>query len=887
MAYTGPASGEIREPGARRKKLAGYLRAANELRQSYFQGGDPNWAREQSDEDHNGAFPDAAVVRSGNEEMMLFPSYAKKHVRTEPQKSESIDTGNDAEYWQRQWDKYESDKGVIEVEVRGWIYNPQRGPHTRRQRLMIGLARQLSGITAPSDASNDGSSVPSRSASPPPSAQEEDLIQLEAEHILHEGKKAADAAGRGAFSEKPGRTGQDVGSFGSSGRAKSSDELQNLSRESRHTSFSSEGSGTITPIQKRDSWFQPSRMSAAELATANKHLLARLRPFMATPLVDNPVKAFFYNDTTSRQRTCFTNPSGHFHVRTVLDFIPTHVRVLAGDNLSATEEVIVTAPRGVSLISDIDDTVKHTSIVSGAREIFRNAFIRDLGELTINGVREWYTRLANMGVKMHYVSNSPWQMYPVLTSFFKTAGLPRGSFHLKQYSGMLQGIFEPVAERKKSSLDRIMKDFPLRKFILVGDSGEADLEVYTDVVLDNPGRILGVFIRDVTTPLPFPGYFDSSDDPGRRPQPPRNGDSLGTSETSKKVSRPANVHDEDADLRAAIAASLIDMEHDSRKARRAIIAGGHVKDADGRPTLPQRTPSSPLARSPVMTADEQDLIDFSDEVLPGPSIPAATASTLPSSQSVNGVRLVDKATLNPPRPPKPQSLRSVSPGLPGEKKPAPPVPRRPSSSVKSFAEQHQRQGQLEQGQTSSPLSQMQRQESIKKVPPPLPARRTYKELAKEKINSVMSSSPTFDSLANWQRPTIPRSMSRSDAIKPLTAIAPTVPGQRNPSISSIPDRPSSMHQRVNSSSSISASRKMLNRMSTASSDDGFTSSPGEAGMSRKEILWAQRWRNAKGVMDRHGVTLKSWRVGSDVEEITVKLVEAAQKEFDKENGAMR
>src|SRR3978361_499770 len=74
---------------------------------------------------------------------------------------------------------------------------------------------------------------------------------------------------------------------------------------------------------------------------------------------------------------------------------------------------------------------------------------------------------------------------------------------------MLQGIFEPVAERKKGTLEKIMRDFPERKFILIGDSGEADLEVYTDVVLANPGKILAIFIRDVTTPE-SQGFFDSA-----------------------------------------------------------------------------------------------------------------------------------------------------------------------------------------------------------------------------------------------------------------------------------------------------------------------------------------------------------------------------------------
>jgi phosphatidate phosphatase APP1 len=152
------------------------------------------------------------------------------------------------------------------------------------------------------------------------------------------------------------------------------------------------------------------------------------------------------------------------------------------------------------LISDIDDIIKHSAIASGAKEVFTNTFMRELQDLTIQGVKGWYTKLHSLVVKLHYVSNSPWQLYPLLRGYFSLTGLPPGSFHLKHYSGMLQGIFEPAAERKRGSLDRIMVDFPERRFVPVGDSGEADLEVYTDVVMANPGRVLAVYIRDVTTP---------------------------------------------------------------------------------------------------------------------------------------------------------------------------------------------------------------------------------------------------------------------------------------------------------------------------------------------------------------------------------------------------
>jgi hypothetical protein len=74
-----------REPGTRRRKFAGYLKAANELRQTYQQQYAPGWSsRETAYEDHHDEVEDptqTAIIRSGDEEMILFPSYARKHVK--------------------------------------------------------------------------------------------------------------------------------------------------------------------------------------------------------------------------------------------------------------------------------------------------------------------------------------------------------------------------------------------------------------------------------------------------------------------------------------------------------------------------------------------------------------------------------------------------------------------------------------------------------------------------------------------------------------------------------------------------------------------------------------------------------------------------------------
>lgn len=856
---------EGKEPGARRKKLAGYLKAANELRSSYWQGGDSN-ASKGGDEGQDNPFPDASIVKNGNAEMILFPSYARKHVKNR-ERPVSDENSNDEDYWRRQWEQNESDKAIVDVDVRGWIYNPQRGPHGRKHRLMIGVARQVVGLPAPPTKSNDNSRPSSRASSPNRApGQEEDLINFEAEQLVQRGNAEAEKAQQGAFSEGKG---------------------SRLSASPQPTS-TPDKSGQITPVQKRSSWAQPAHMTAAELATANAHLLTRLKPFLATGLAEQPISAFFYNDKISRQRTVYTDASGHFNVRAPLDFIPTHVRVLAGEGFSATEEVQVTLDKGVSLISDIDDTIKHSNITGGAREIFRNAFIRDLGDLTIEGVREWYNTMHDMGVKVHYVSNSPWQVYPVLSSFFKLANLPPGSFHLKQYSGALQGIFEPVAERKKGTLDRLMRDFPDRKFILVGDSGEADLEVYTDVVIDNPGRILGVFIRDVTTPVRS-GYFDPSNGSGsgknskpnsrnhsRNHSRTHSGDSL---QMSKRLNRPGDIREDDADLKAAIAASLQDMEEEMRQVRHSINPDAHVESRfqddgrAGRPPLPGRLATSPGSIAHFSTSPEEDLIDFSEQMPKRPEMFLRPSDSNLAMRRASNTSEPHKHTPAPP--PKPQALRQPDNQPSEATKAPPPRPRKPSSTVKppsTSTAQPQQPPHQPQVIQPSPLSQVQRSASGAKQPPPLPTRRGANKRTSTKPSDATPmpgswhSDLAYGSLPPASQPASkPTEPTRSGTLDPsaLRPLAPPPPPRRQASSSTL-------------SFSSSARRP---RDSAAWSDDGLPSSPGD-GFGKKELLWQQRLQKARAVMDRHGVTLRTWRVGSDVADVCVRLAEMEIREME-------
>jgi phosphatidate phosphatase APP1 len=803
-----------RVPGARREKLRGYLKAANELRQSYQET-----LQQRLQDDGEGTqrdFPDTEIVRRGDEELILFPSYARRHIKrkdTDNQRNQPGSYGDDAphssgdaDYWKLEWEKFEDANAIVDVDVRGWIYSPQRGPPSRRNRLLIAVARRLSGIPAPPTSSTNTS----RSSSPHPydaaNRSEEAAAQREAEQIAQRGQKEADAAWRGSYStQQPGQ-----GLRGSPTSTRSSSPVGHT--RSRSTNIQD----PEVELNKRASWSNQSIMSHEELLKANDLLMTRLKPFMTQPLANSTITVFFFNERKSTSKSVTTNDSGHFNVRAALDFIPSQVRVLASEDLSATEDVHVTEARGVSLISDVDDTIKHSAIASGVKEIFKNTFVRELEGLTIKGVKEWYGRLADMGVKLHYVSNSPWQLYPLLKSYFQLAGLPAGSFHLKEYSGMLQGIFEPAAERKKGSLDRIMNDFPDRKFILVGDSGEADLEVYTDVVLQHPGRVLGVFIRDVTTTISH-GFFDQSNIP------------LPDSASERSV-RTRNS-----------AAELSDARKD-------------------RPALPSR----PQAQAQPV----EDLIDFSDDT------DTASVKSATSTISNNG-GTVDRSRSNggpPTRPNKPSNLRNFSSQSPG-----PPAP----------ATEH----------TPSPTSD----NAKKAAPPPPKPRRSSRAVAQNEDTAAASHRPAVDryysysttgELENSSRPpTIARTQTSSSTRSSYSSYSTrsdegyVAAAQRRlnnaynalPQIRSVsPKRPDGgppVPPRRGLTAAPAAAARWVTGASGGDPQAGGDGGAPGADYNKKEEVWKRRWAHAQEIMHRQRIVLRTWRVGSDVMEECIRLVE--------------
>ena len=164
---------------------------------------------------------------------------------------------------------------------------------------------------------------------------------------------------------------------------------------------------------------------------------------------------------------------------------------------------LLVPPKGLSVISDIDDTVKISHVVD-MRKLIRLTFLEEFR--AVPGMADLYNRWKKeKNAYFHFVSSSPWQLYTEIADFMNREGFPESSFHLKSIrlkDRTLFQLFSDPMSAKIAKIQSILDQYPQRKFVLVGDTGERDPEVYGAICQQYPDAIEKVFLRDVTSDLP-------------------------------------------------------------------------------------------------------------------------------------------------------------------------------------------------------------------------------------------------------------------------------------------------------------------------------------------------------------------------------------------------
>lgn len=178
--------------------------------------------------------------------------------------------------------------------------------------------------------------------------------------------------------------------------------------------------------------------------------------------------------------------------------------VIASAAVTASSPVLIPDPNArFGVISDIDDTVIQSHVTSFLRAARVVLLGNALTRLPFEGVAEFYNGLARgtgdgAANPLFYVSSSPWNLYDVIDDFLAVQGIPQGPLLLRDWDvrpGTLSGGGHHA--HKEGAIAEIMQAYPRLPFILIGDSGQKDPEIYSRVVHDQPDRILAVYIRDV------------------------------------------------------------------------------------------------------------------------------------------------------------------------------------------------------------------------------------------------------------------------------------------------------------------------------------------------------------------------------------------------------
>ncbi len=155
------------------------------------------------------------------------------------------------------------------------------------------------------------------------------------------------------------------------------------------------------------------------------------------------------------------------------------------------------------IISDIDDTIVPTG-ATRLWEMIKTTFLGNAhSRIPFPGVSAFYKALEKgrddiESNPLFYVSSSPWNLYDFLMEFLEVHHIPKGPLMLRDIGlSREQLIAGSHFDHKLAQVEKIFEYYTDIPFILIGDSGQHDPEIYLQVIKDYPGRVKVIYIRDV------------------------------------------------------------------------------------------------------------------------------------------------------------------------------------------------------------------------------------------------------------------------------------------------------------------------------------------------------------------------------------------------------
>lgn len=175
----------------------------------------------------------------------------------------------------------------------------------------------------------------------------------------------------------------------------------------------------------------------------------------------------------------------------------------SGDELGVRSRVFVVADsQRVGVICDIDDTVMVTALPRPFLAAWNTFVLDEHARRPVPGMAVLLDRLARQypGCPVIYLSTGAWNVQPTLSRFLGRHLYPRGPLLLTDWGPTHDRWFRSGRAHKTESLERLAREFPDIQWILIGDDGQHDEDIYGHFSKEHPSSVRAIAIRELLTP---------------------------------------------------------------------------------------------------------------------------------------------------------------------------------------------------------------------------------------------------------------------------------------------------------------------------------------------------------------------------------------------------
>ncbi len=160
------------------------------------------------------------------------------------------------------------------------------------------------------------------------------------------------------------------------------------------------------------------------------------------------------------------------------------------------------------VVSDVDDTVMHTEATSLLRIAVNTLLHNAQDRVAFPGVAAFYRALAagadptvphEMQNPFFYLTSSMWNVYDLIRLFFEVNRVPPGPILMRDLGlSRRHWLMSSHEDHKLSRLRELVAMYPTLPFVLIGDTGQRDAEIYARICREHPAQIRAVYLRDVS-----------------------------------------------------------------------------------------------------------------------------------------------------------------------------------------------------------------------------------------------------------------------------------------------------------------------------------------------------------------------------------------------------